>query len=489
MYCFNCGKEIPDDSAFCTFCGTKQDQGGVSNSSEGQVNGSIDKDEPFKSIENKLDAAGENFGKSVDDAMSGFKDEFIDAGDAVSEKANQLSNVVGSKAQDVKQNWRDYLTPQNMEKLVALSAFLPLFFGIVNIVIGGIFGAIADADLGFFSFIFGVLLFLIRSIFVITSAAALAAAVYIVATNPAKRSTWTYVALGGSALAFIACLCIAFRAPVVPFIFGLVCLIWGLDAFSRVVMKGNVIESTPNVSEDLKEYQIWYQNYKAQHPSGKEVEESRIANDPVASYFDGDGITLFGLTLLGSLLTVITCGIALPWMICKVYKWRISHTVINGRRLTFTGTGGSLFGHFLLWSLLSVITCGIYGFFMHVALKKWELEHTFYEDGSGAVGMFDGDSFQYFGYGVLTGLLLMITCGLAFPWTITMIQKWETGHSIVGGNRLQYEGTALGLLGQYIIIALLTFITCGIYSSWGIVRLNKYIIAHTRVAGMAIQTV
>ena len=29
MYCTNCGKEIPDDSVFCTFCGQKVD-GGVS---------------------------------------------------------------------------------------------------------------------------------------------------------------------------------------------------------------------------------------------------------------------------------------------------------------------------------------------------------------------------------------------------------------------------------------------------------------------------
>ena len=27
MFCTNCGKEIPDDSIFCTFCGQKVDGG------------------------------------------------------------------------------------------------------------------------------------------------------------------------------------------------------------------------------------------------------------------------------------------------------------------------------------------------------------------------------------------------------------------------------------------------------------------------------
>ena len=464
MFCFNCGKEIPDDSAFCTFCGAKQNS----------------EPDSFESIGNRIDQAGENFGKGVDEAVAGFRNEFKDVGTSVAQRADNFEN----KAEDLKANWKDYLTPDNMEKLAALSMVLPLFFGIVNLVVGGIFGAIAYSGLGFISFLFKVVLFLIRAIFVIVSAAAVASAIYVVVKNVNKRNVWSYITLGGTVLAFFACMGILFHWPVIPFLFGLVCLIWGADVISRVIFKGYGIESTPNVSQDLNEYKIWYENYKKEHPSGAEQEATRIATDPEASYFDGDGITLFGLTLLAGLISGITCGIALPWMICKVYKWRISHTVIKGKRLDFNGTGGSLFGHYLIWSLLSLITCGIYLFFMHVALKKWELEHTYYADGSGAASGFDGNSFEYFGYGVLEGLLLLVSCGLAWPWTTTMIQKWETGHSIVGGNRLKYEGTALGILGQYIIIALLSMITCGIYSSWGIVRLNKYIISHTRVEGI-----
>ena len=170
-------------------------------------------------------------------------------------------------------------------------------------------------------------------------------------------------------------------------------------------------------------------------------------------------------------------------MICKIYKWRVSHTVINGKRLTFTGTGVSLLGHWILWEILTVITLGIYALFAHVALRKWELSNTFIEGepivANGKESYFDGGSFAYFGYGFIGVLLLLITCGLAYPWVMAMLQKWDTKHQVINRRRLVFSGTGLGFLGEYIIIVLLSLITCGIYAPWGKVRMNKYIVRHT----------
>ena len=41
--------------------------------------------------------------------------------------------------------------------------------------------------------------------------------------------------------------------------------------------------------------------------------------------------------------------------------------------------------------------------------------------------IFDGGSMAYVGYSLLGGLLLAVTCGLAYPWVMAMIQKWDTG--------------------------------------------------------------
>jgi hypothetical protein len=362
-----------------------------------------------------------------------------------------------------------------MEKLAVIGLFLPLVFAAVKFVFGRLLWPLYFVPV--INLVYKLLYFLIKLIFVVASGASLGSIAYVIATKPEKRNLWSYISCGGNALSFIACLLMAFgKLKVVAFIFALAGIVWGVDALSRVLFQNKGVETEPNVGEDLQIYKAAYEKYKAEHP----VEEVDTTSQE-ASYFDGDGLELLGLTILTSFLSMITCSIATPWMLCKIYKWRKTHTVINGRRLDFVGTGGSLIGHWILWTFLTIITCGIYSFFMYVALKKWELKNTVYADQPEVTGVFDGNSFQYFGYGLLQSLLLMLTCGLAAPWTITMIQKWMTRHESIGSDRMKYEGTAMGILGQYIIIALLTVITCGIYSSWGIVRMNKYIVAHTHV--------
>jgi uncharacterized membrane protein YjgN (DUF898 family) len=100
------------------------------------------------------------------------------------------------------------------------------------------------------------------------------------------------------------------------------------------------------------------------------------------SYFDGGFWALFGWSLLGVIVLIITIGIALPWVYCWIVRWRTNHTVVDGKRLQFNGTGGSLFGHFILrgWLLgiiLTPLTLGIYPIYYYtVSLRKWEIKHT-----------------------------------------------------------------------------------------------------------------
>ena len=318
----------------------------------------------------------------------------------------------------------------------------------------------------------------------LVSAAGVAAIACILVKNPAKRNVWSYISAAGTVLAFAACLGIMFRWGVVSLVLGIICLIYGVDCISRVILQKKGIESRPEVGKDLEAYKTWYENYKREHPTETKttaVGAPGMAAEPNNSYFDGNGLTLFGLSILAAIVSGITCGLAAPWMICKIISWRKTHTVIDGKRLSFNGTGGSLFGHWILWEILTVVTCGIYAFFLHVALRRWEMQHTTYEEQPVGSGAFDGNSFQYFGYSLLEILLLILTVGLAAPWTMTMIQKWEIKHSVILTDRFKYEGTALGILGQYIIVLLLCIVTLGLYYPWGIVQLNKYVYSHTHV--------
>jgi uncharacterized membrane protein YjgN (DUF898 family) len=94
------------------------------------------------------------------------------------------------------------------------------------------------------------------------------------------------------------------------------------------------------------------------------------------SYFDGGLLSLIGINILGFLITLFTLGICLPWAICKSYKWRIEHTVINGQRLKFNGTAMGLFGNWIKWWVLCLVTLGIYSFWVGIALEKWRVKHT-----------------------------------------------------------------------------------------------------------------
>lgn len=94
------------------------------------------------------------------------------------------------------------------------------------------------------------------------------------------------------------------------------------------------------------------------------------------SYFDGGLLQLIGWTLLGTIITVCTFGIAYPWALCMVYGWKINHTVVQGKRLKFNGSAGSLFLNWIKWLLLSIITLGIYGFWVGIALEKWKVKNT-----------------------------------------------------------------------------------------------------------------
>lgn len=123
------------------------------------------------------------------------------------------------------------------------------------------------------------------------------------------------------------------------------------------------------------------------------------------SYFDGSVLQLIGYSLLSSLLTVVTFGIAYPWATCMLQRWETKHTVIENRRLSFNGKGIQLLG---LWVLMALLPIGIliafafvvrsvsgqlstgvsilllvcllvfalcYKFFVQIQLKRWSVKH------------------------------------------------------------------------------------------------------------------
>ena len=91
------------------------------------------------------------------------------------------------------------------------------------------------------------------------------------------------------------------------------------------------------------------------------------------SYFDGKLHQLFGWTLLGILVSVVTVFICFPLAYGWIVKWEAKHTVICGYRQVFDGRAGSLIPRWMLWMLLTILTLTIYGWWNPIRLRKWKV--------------------------------------------------------------------------------------------------------------------
>ena len=98
------------------------------------------------------------------------------------------------------------------------------------------------------------------------------------------------------------------------------------------------------------------------------------------SVFTGTLLGLLGVDLATRLLTVLSLGIAYPWLLCWKERWLKEHTYINGRQLAFDGTGAQLIGNWIKWSLLTIITFGIYALWLPIRLEQWTVKHTSFSD-------------------------------------------------------------------------------------------------------------
>ena len=96
-------------------------------------------------------------------------------------------------------------------------------------------------------------------------------------------------------------------------------------------------------------------------------------SEETRSYFDGGYWAYIGYHLLANFVTLITLGIAYPWMCCMLHRWEAKHTVVCGKRKYFDGKGVGLIGKYILWWFLTIITFGIYGLWFKEASLDMQL--------------------------------------------------------------------------------------------------------------------
>lgn len=555
MFCPNCGNKIVPGAKFCENCGQRvdfaaaegeakqsaenaaADTAGTSETASDSAAGSDSATQNASAGDSAADAesdasriqreaeeaatrAREAAAKAAEEARRASEDtakyakekaeqagrEANRAADSTARAARETAEEAARQGEALKQQW----TPGNMERLAAFAPLAVFAFTVIAYILVFLRGVsytvfahvlplygVAYGLSGMLGIIYNVSKFL----FFLLSLAGVVASVQLYGKKE-NQTTGMAVCLGANVLALIASLLRLFGKGNFFFtLLGIALALFALDALSRVFLRGTGIASDIQPSEDFAAFKSFAENprekteqfaaeMKREGTSGKAVTEEIL--DPNKSVFDGSGLELFIINLVGAFICLVTIGLASPWVICYRIGWDRRHTVYNGRRLAFNGTGIQLFGKWIVWFLLTIVTCGLYSFVMGLKLEQWILSHTTFADevsdpnntdvfpNSG----FEGNMFEWIGYNLVMGLASGLTCGIALPWVVCSFNKWYAPNVRISGKCLRFEGSGAELFGQYIIVLLLSIVTCGLYYSWGYVRLRRWAISHLSLEEM-----
>ncbi len=201
--------------------------------------------------------------------------------------------------------------------------------------------------------------------------------------------------------------------------------------------------------------------------------KTAISSDETRSYFDGGYWAYIGYHLLANFVTLITLGIAYPWMCCMLQRWEAKHTVVCGKRKYFDGKGAQLFGKYILWCFLTVITLGIYGLWLSIAMRKWVAKHTHFEGEEDNNSYFDGGVLGLLGTNLLAGLVSFVPF-VGIAWGDVIKLRWEKGHTVTDSRRLIFVGSVGSLFLKYLVWGILTVLTLGIFAIFMPVKLLRW---------------
>jgi uncharacterized membrane protein YjgN (DUF898 family) len=240
--------------------------------------------------------------------------------------------------------------------------------------------------------------------------------------------------------------------------------------------------------------------------------ESAVTSTPpekVCSYrmgFQGNGRTLFGITLTNLIKTILTFGIYRFWAKTRLRQYIFGETLFAGDRFSYHGTATELlrgavrFGlFFIFFVVLSVYTFLEYGPiaseltgntftiiflivlpFLMVGAWRYRLSRIIWR---GIRFSFRGQGREaltvYFkGY-----LFVLLTLGLYWPYFKMEKEKFWRQNSWFGNIQMRFSGKGKDFLKKFIVALFLTPITLGFYFFWFSADLNRYIWSHTHIGG------
>ena len=215
--------------------------------------------------------------------------------------------------------------------------------------------------------------------------------------------------------------------------------------------------------------------------------------------FKGEGRTLFGLTIVNTILTLITLGLYYPWAKVKYLQYYYQNFYMSGDHFSFHGTGKEIFKGFIKAILFIVALFVIYGIF--IAIKVPIIGVLIYILGFLLIipiAMHGTMRYRlaktswrsiHFGYrGNITKLiklylkglgLTLVTFGIYSYWFEMKIRSYLFEHIRFGNVKLGFKGNGLDFFLLNLKGGILTLLTLGIYSFWYFAELFRFYYQNT----------
>lgn len=146
---------------------------------------------------------------------------------------------------------------------------------------------------------------------------------------------------------------------------------------------------------------------------------SRSAYRGIYFGYRGTAGSMAKVYLGGAFLTIITFGIYGAWLTVALQREIAKNSRFGSVGFEFTGDGGTLLGKFISGYILTVLSLGIYSFWYIAELRNYFYDHTRVIQ-NGQVAHFHSTQRggELLVLGLVNGLAVVCTLGLAIPWTI-----------------------------------------------------------------------
>jgi uncharacterized membrane protein YjgN (DUF898 family)/tetratricopeptide (TPR) repeat protein len=179
------------------------------------------------------------------------------------------------------------------------------------------------------------------------------------------------------------------------------------------------------------------------------------------------------------------CAVAaflILWPIARVgaYRYRLNRMSWRAIRFSYRGTAPRYLGQSALGTLLSVLTLGIYVPFLQVRLRKLLLNKTYFGDRD---FRFTGRAVDLLPPWLLALPFIFCTFGIGWAWWRAFSHRYCWAHTTFSGGRFRCTVTGGKLLwlwvGNFLVIAP----TLGLGMSWAMLRTLRFWTKHVVLVG------